>query len=79
MPSESAAWRGIAGLIRQVPDMLADRMARWVMDVHRPNERTRQPPLAGPNCWACMKPWPCKHYIDAADRHGARANRRAGR
>jgi len=63
-------WTSLVALVRQVPGMVADRMDGWVMDTHRPSRRDPG------RCWACSKPWPCRHHIDAADRHGARANRR---
>lgn len=45
--------------LRDLPDLLAVRMAGWVRDLHHPIAEDI------PVCSACRKPWPCPDRLRA--------------
>lgn len=56
--------------LRSLPVQVADRIDRWIMDVHAAawTDEYDAP------CIHCRQPWPCELFQKAADRRYARGN-----
>lgn len=55
----SAIARQVWALARSIPDFIAWRLSKAVVDWHRLVEETGL-------CWLDGKPWPCRDHIEAA-------------
>lgn len=62
-------WRDAFAALRHLPDLLAERMDRWVMEQHQPAWTDEPQPAP---CRSCRKQeWPCETYMEVAERRAA--------